>query len=156
MTDDKNADVIDLAEERERREAQEKLLRESDRAGRMLLGLGTFFQAVMQDWDWDKIKKDAEEKATGAEPARRTGMGSNDIGWVVRGLKENMRFRRVGWNGKGMWIELASEGFDGGDPRRLVLSHVLMRTAQGDFVPWLCSQTDLLAEDWEEVAEVSE
>jgi hypothetical protein len=29
------------------------------------------------------------------------------------------------------------------------LPHVDMWTAQGDLVPWLCSQTDLLATDWE-------
>jgi hypothetical protein len=28
-------------------------------------------------------------------------------------------------------------------------SHVDMKTAQGYIVPWLCSQTDLLAIDWE-------
>jgi hypothetical protein len=27
----------------------------------------------------------------------------------------------------------------------------MMRTAQGDFVPWLASQTDILASDWEEI-----
>jgi hypothetical protein len=27
--------------------------------------------------------------------------------------------------------------------------YVMMRTATGEFVPWLCSQTDLLALDWE-------
>lgn len=26
--------------------------------------------------------------------------------------------------------------------------YVMMRTAQGDFVPWLASQSDILAEDW--------
>ena len=26
--------------------------------------------------------------------------------------------------------------------------HVDMRTANGQIVPWLCSQTDMLAEDW--------
>jgi hypothetical protein len=29
------------------------------------------------------------------------------------------------------------------------LPYVMMRTAGGEFVPWLCSQTDLLAYDWE-------
>jgi hypothetical protein len=28
------------------------------------------------------------------------------------------------------------------------LPYVMMRTAGGEFVPWLCSQTDLLAIDW--------
>ena len=30
-------------------------------------------------------------------------------------------------------------------------AHVDMRTADGQVVPWLCSQTDMLAEDWEVV-----
>jgi hypothetical protein len=28
------------------------------------------------------------------------------------------------------------------------LPYIYMRTAQGDLVPWLASQTDMLAEDW--------
>jgi len=28
------------------------------------------------------------------------------------------------------------------------LPYLMMRTAQGDFVPWLASQTDILADDW--------
>lgn len=28
------------------------------------------------------------------------------------------------------------------------LPYLVMRTAQGDFVPWLASQTDILADDW--------
>lgn len=32
-------------------------------------------------------------------------------------------------------------------------AHIDMRTAQGDCVPWLASQADLLAGDWEEVGE---
>ena len=28
------------------------------------------------------------------------------------------------------------------------LPYILMRTAQGAFVPWLASQTDILADDW--------
>jgi len=30
-------------------------------------------------------------------------------------------------------------------------SHVDMKTADGSLVPWVCSQTDMLAEDWESV-----
>jgi len=32
-----------------------------------------------------------------------------------------------------------------------VIAHKDPRTAQGDIAPWLASQTDLLADDWEEV-----
>ncbi len=27
--------------------------------------------------------------------------------------------------------------------------HIDMRTADGQIVPWLCSQTDMLADDWQ-------
>ena len=27
-------------------------------------------------------------------------------------------------------------------------SHIDMRTAQGTVVPWVCSQTDMLSDDW--------
>lgn len=31
------------------------------------------------------------------------------------------------------------------------LPYIMMKTATGDLVPWLASQTDLLAEDWVEL-----
>ncbi len=74
----------------------------------------------------------------------------SDIGWAVRELWEGARVRRAGWNGKGMWL-----GLERPNPKpplgslRITLPFVYMSTAQGDIVPWLCSQTDLLAKDWE-------
>jgi hypothetical protein len=32
----------------------------------------------------------------------------------------------------------------------MTLPYIYMRTAQGDLVPWLASQTDILASDWTE------
>lgn len=67
-----------------------------------------------------------------------------NIGQAVEHLLEHdMRVCRKGWNGKGMWLSYVP----GGDNRRA--GYVEMRTASGDLVPWTCSQTDLLAEDWE-------
>jgi hypothetical protein len=34
---------------------------------------------------------------------------------------------------------------------KMTLPYIYMRTAQGDLVPWLASQTDMLALDWEVV-----
>ena len=31
---------------------------------------------------------------------------------------------------------------------KMTLPYIFMYTAQGDNVPWLASQTDMLAEDW--------
>lgn len=78
-------------------------------------------------------------------------------------LKDGLRIARHGWNGKGMWIVLQKAYPDGipinkntaeatGIPEGTVcrfLPYLMMRTAQGDFVPWLASQTDILANDWE-------
>lgn len=84
------------------------------------------------------------------------------IGDVVGALRAGHRVRRKGWNGKGMWLAYVSGddwGFamkkhpmDEHEENHLVqpsLPFVVMRTADGRAVPWLCSQTDLLANDWE-------
>lgn len=84
-----------------------------------------------------------------------------DFAEVVRGLKNGKRYARSGWNGKNMFIFLvAGSKFKvNREPLLSILGegtevdyhgHVDMRTATGQIVPWLCSQTDLLAEDWVE------
>jgi hypothetical protein len=69
----------------------------------------------------------------------------NTIGWAVKQLNDGQRVARSGWNGKSMWLELQRP--DNGS--KMTLPYVYMKTAQDDLVPWLCSQTDLLATDWE-------
>jgi hypothetical protein len=68
-----------------------------------------------------------------------------DIGQAVKELQNGKLVRRAGWNGKGMWLELQEPD----EHSKMTLPYVYMSTAQGDLVPWLCSQTDLLANDWE-------
>lgn len=70
-----------------------------------------------------------------------------DIGQAVNRLRSGDRIARAGWNGKNMYVELQTPDEDS----KMTLPYVYMRTAQGDLVPWLCSQTDLLATDWETV-----
>jgi len=86
-----------------------------------------------------------------------------EIGWAVEHLKAGRRVRRAGWNGKGMFLVLVPGSnitVEEGRPLASALPlgtavdyqpHVDMYTAQGTLVPWLCSQSDLLAEDWEVV-----
>jgi hypothetical protein len=88
------------------------------------------------------------------------------IGWAVEQMKAGQRVARRGWNGRGMYLAYQAGYPDGiainantakatGEPIGSVhrfLPYVMMRTVDGSFVPWLCSQTDLLAEDWEAVA----
>ena len=85
----------------------------------------------------------------------------NSIGWAVKHLQNGDRVRRSGWNGKGMFLILVPGSrvtVTEGRPLAKVmpvgtefdyLPHVDMWTAQGQLVPWLCSQTDILATDWE-------
>jgi hypothetical protein len=74
-----------------------------------------------------------------------------NFGAALAALKEGRRVSREGWNGKGMWLSLI-EGYQVGyDPNilgRKLLPWIGMKTADEAFVPWLASQTDLLAEDW--------
>lgn len=59
-------------------------------------------------------------------------------------LKEGCRVQREGWNGKGMWLELQKPD----EHSKMTLPYIYMSTVTGDLVPWLASQTDILAEDW--------
>jgi hypothetical protein len=88
-------------------------------------------------------------------PMRHHNIRGNDmeIGEAVYQLKLGKRVGRAGWNGKGMQLLYAGGGTFKTDDKDVgaMLPHVVMKTVTGDFVPWLCSQTDLLATDWEVV-----
>ncbi len=74
-------------------------------------------------------------------------------------IKAGRKVSRSGWNGKGMFIFLVPGSvFSVSRPPLLGIypegtiinyhAHVDMKTADEKIVPWLCSQTDLLADDW--------
>lgn len=72
-----------------------------------------------------------------------------EIGEAVHALKDGKRVARSGWNGKNMFLFLVHGGeVMLGGAITDALPYVAMRTADAKVVPWLCSQTDLLAEDW--------
>ena len=71
-----------------------------------------------------------------------------DFGDVVKKMKyRGGRFARAGWNGKNMYIQLQVPD----EHSKMTLPYIYMKTVQGDLVPWLASQTDMLADDWMEV-----
>lgn len=85
-----------------------------------------------------------------------------DFSDALKLIKQGHRLRRAGWNGKGMFVFLVPGSVFrvNREPLLSILGegtevqyhgHVDMRTATGEIVPWLCSQTDLLATDWESV-----
>ena len=67
-----------------------------------------------------------------------------DFALALNALKQGKRLTRVGWNGANQWIELQRPD----EGSKMSLPYLYIRTVQGDLVPWLASQTDLLAEDW--------
>jgi len=67
-----------------------------------------------------------------------------DFGVALSELRRDNQLARQGWCGKGMWVALQAPT----GSSKMTLPYLYMRTAQGDFVPWLASQTDLLAHDW--------
>lgn len=74
------------------------------------------------------------------------------FGLAIEALKLGHKVARAGWNGKGMWLSLVNNwnGNIGEMPAAFrLLSWIGMKTADDAFVPWLASQTDVLAEDWE-------
>ena len=71
-----------------------------------------------------------------------TAITQGTIGWAVKQLHDGKRVQRQGWNGKGQYLQL-QEGDATTSP------YVWIRTVEGWRVPWVCSQTDLLAADWQ-------
>ena len=86
------------------------------------------------------------------------------FGHAIACLKAGHRVARSGWNGKGMFLSLVKgrdtdyhvnsevfgTGNDGNSQYQLpVLDAIYMKTADNKLVPWLASQTDVLAEDWQ-------
>lgn len=72
-----------------------------------------------------------------------------DIGGAVEAMRCGRRVARAGWNGRGMYIYLVPGAYKAVGHN--IAPFVMMHPAAGDEVPWLCSQTDLLAQDWMEV-----
>ena len=92
-----------------------------------------------------------------------------DFGTAISLLKHGKKVCRKGWNGKGMYLflvdgkcvseavndcygdptrhELGADGYEKGQSIA-VIDAIYMKTADNKLVPWLASQTDVLAEDW--------
>lgn len=77
-----------------------------------------------------------------------------NFGQALEALKEGKKAARLGWNGKGMFLFAIAGGawdfetdIDGVDDIE-TLPFICMKTADDKLVPWLASQTDMLADDW--------
>ena len=67
-----------------------------------------------------------------------------DFGVALQNLKGGNKVTREGWNGPGQYLELQVRD----ENSKMTLPYLYICTVQGDLVPWLASQTDMLATDW--------
>lgn len=81
---------------------------------------------------------------------------------ALEALKRGKKVARSGWNGKGMFVFLVPGstfkvnrapllGIYPEGTEITYHAHIDMKTADNQIVPWLASQTDILANDWEEL-----
>lgn len=83
-----------------------------------------------------------------------------NFGLAIEAMRKGEKVARAGWNGKGMYVFLI--GIDpthpgiggwtytnGKNDNMPLLPFIAMKTADNKVVPWLASQTDMLAEDWQ-------
>lgn len=82
-----------------------------------------------------------------------------NFGDALDRIKSGEKVARLGWNGKDMFLFLVPGStfkvnrapLLGIYPEGTEINyhaHIDMKTADGQIVPWLASQTDVLAEDW--------
>jgi len=85
-----------------------------------------------------------------------------DFSEALMYVKDGKKVQRSGWNGKNMWIRYFDPSLDhesdivvGGPYSEglLWLPFIIMKTVDNKLVPWLASQTDILAVDWQVVSE---
>lgn len=85
-----------------------------------------------------------------------------DFGQALVWIKEGKKVARLGWNGKGMFLYYVpankyhastevGKSIADADGKVEYGAYIAMMTAQGNVVPWLASQTDVLANDWSEL-----
>lgn len=67
-----------------------------------------------------------------------------NFGYALDRLNAGVKVARSGWNGKGMWLGLQRPDANS----KMTLPYIYMKTADDKMVPWLASQSDVLAEDW--------
>lgn len=73
-----------------------------------------------------------------------------NFGYALKQLEQGKKVARSGWNGVGLWLELQwPNGFS-----KMTLPYIYInypenaKITPGAKVPWLASQTDMLAKDW--------
>ena len=74
-------------------------------------------------------------------------MVETNFGWALGKLKAGSMVARQGWNGKDMWLKLQTPDANS----KMGSPYIYMSPVGGELVPWVASQSDMLASDWQEI-----
>ncbi len=89
-------------------------------------------------------------------------MTTFDFGTALSALRAGARVTRQGWNGKGQYVAL-QPGYPEGVPANaqtakvtglapgakvVIRPYLVFKPVDDSLVPWVASQSDLLADDW--------
>lgn len=87
-----------------------------------------------------------------------------NFGNALTALRQGSRISRKGWNGKSMYLIYFSPVAHGMETLKVydcelgtekpLCPFILMKTADDMYVPWLASQSDILADDWSVVGDI--
>lgn len=129
---------------------------------KMWLPYGFWLHKALADHD-NRLQPPSDDNKIEAQDWMIPDDATFSFGDAVEILKKGVRVARAGWNGKGMWLVLVHPDDDADVPPQPTyavagimddatngcLPWIGMKTADNKFVPWLASQTDVLAEDWQ-------
>ena len=136
---------------------------------KMWMPYGFWLHKALAETDYQSKLNEAQNLIDSYSKRETTESGSIlpkterlSFGTAVEALKQGARVAREGWNGKGMFLYYvpenkypASRNEHGTmigmfkDDMVPYGAYIAMKTAQNNVVPWLASQTDVLAEDWQ-------
>lgn len=117
---------------------------------------GNLYRATQEQWnDLTRVVPRGRNK-------NMTDCTYIDFSMALLVLKCGNKIARADWNGKGMHLILIRNNphgvkLDENLARNLHITgeglvtfspYIMLHTAQGHYVPWVASQTDLLADDW--------
>lgn len=79
------------------------------------------------------------------EYENEAGINTYDFSSALDELKKGKKISRLGWNWKDMYLKLQTPD----EHSFMTLPYIYIAIWIATRVPWLASQSDLLAEDWE-------
>lgn len=106
------------------------------------------------EYTFNNIASDEFVIATKENTPLLGGEATFNFGTAIHYLKRGLKVARKGWNGKGMYLFLSPrigcqmyEQFTGQKINDMK-EFLVIKTTDGELVPWVASQMDVLAEDW--------